>query len=162
MPADENTEAPKLHIDSDWKAEALAEKERLAAEEKAREAEAPHDASRGGLPEANLTSLVGLLASQALMGLGTMQDPQSGGVVVDLEGARFSIDLLGVLEEKTKGNLIDEEAKELTHLLAELRQRFVQVAHLVAQQAESGNLRTVTASPGATPVGSPQGIDIPK
>ncbi len=131
--------APKLHIDSDWKAEAQAEKERLAAEEKVRADKA--DGSAPGsqeLPEASFRTLMGVLASQALMGLGTMKDPQSGGVVVDLDGSRFSIDLLGVLEEKTKGNLTDEEAKELVQLLGELRSRFVQVTQLVAESATSG------------------------
>ena len=81
---------------------------------------------------------MGLLASQAIMGLGAYTDPQSGGVVVDLPGAKFAIDLLGVLEEKTKGNLDEAEGEEIAKVLTELRARFVQVAQLVAQQAEAG------------------------
>jgi molybdopterin converting factor small subunit len=130
-------ETPKIHIDEDWKKQAQAEKERLAAQAEAREK------SRGGaaggegqLPEASFRSLVGLLASQALMGLGTMQDPQSKGVMVDLEGAKFNIDLLAVLEEKTKGNLEDEEEKELTQIVSELRNRYVQISELIAQQGQ--------------------------
>ena len=142
-------DAPKLHIDSDWKAEAQAEKERLAEAEKNREPKegAKKDDPRG-IPEPTFTSLIGILASQALMGLGTMQDPQSGGIVIDLEGSRFSIDLLGVLEEKTAGNLSEEEEKELKQIASELRNRYVQVAQLVAQQAASGDLKSV---PGAVP-----------
>lgn len=166
MSPDENTDAdgaPKLHIDSDWKAEAQAEKERLAAQDQARTEKKTPAGDARGLPEANLMSLVGLLASQALMGLGTMQDPQSGGVVIDLEGARFSIDLLEVLEKKTAGNLTDEESRELTQLLAELRNRFVQISHLVAQQAESGNLRAVAAgAEGVSPVAPPPAGGAPK
>lgn len=131
--------APRLHIDSDWKAQAQAEKERLARIEAEREKER---GARGGggpdeLPPADFKSLVGVLASQALMGLGAYADPQ-GRVVVDLLGSRFSIDLLGVLEEKTKGNLSDEEAKELGAILGELRSRFVQIATIVAQQSRAG------------------------
>ena len=65
------------------------------------------------LPQADFKSLMGVLASQAIMGLGAMNDPKTGRVVIDLDGARFSIDLLGVLEEKTKGNLSDEQSKEI-------------------------------------------------
>jgi hypothetical protein len=135
--ADEDT-TPRIQIDSDWKAQAQAEKERLAAEEKKRAADAgPAGGSggRGELPPADMKGLMSVLASQAIMGLGAMQDPDGKGVMIDLEGAKFAIDLLGVLEEKTKGNLTDEESKELTTLLSELRSRFVQITQLLAQQA---------------------------
>ena len=148
--------APKLHIDSDWKAEAQAEKERLAAEEEAKEKSGDGARGAGGprdLPEANFRTLVSMLASQALMGLGTMQDPETRGVVVDLDGARFSIDLLGVLEERTKGNLTDEESSELTQILADLRARYVTITQLVAQQAAAGG------APGVPGVGPGPGTD---
>jgi hypothetical protein len=135
---DKAAAGPRLHIDSDWKAQAQAEKERLARIEAEREKE--REARGGGsddLPPADFKSLVGVLASQALMGLGSYAD-QQGRVVVDLLGSRFSIDLLGVLEEKTKGNLSDEEAKELAAVLGELRSRFVQIATIVAQQSRAG------------------------
>lgn len=130
---------PQLHIDSDWKAQAQAEKERLARleAEKSRERE-----TRGGpeeMPPPDFKSLVGMLASQALMGLGAYAD-EKGRVVVDLVGSRFAIDLLGMLEEKTKGNLNAEESKDLTSVLGELRPRFVQIATLVAQQGRAMNV----------------------
>lgn len=132
-------QAPKLHIDTDWKAQAQAEKERLAAEEAKRDAEKPASAgAAGGLPEASFQTLVGLLASQAIMGLGAMADQKTGAIQVDLEGSRFNIDLLGVLEEKTKGNLSDEESKELTQILHELRSRYVYISDLVAKQMAAG------------------------
>ena len=126
-------ETPKLHIDSDWKAEAQAEKERLAAEADQKTAEGGAPAP-GELPPADFKSLMGLLASQAIMGLGAYTDPKSGGVVIDLVGSKFAIDLLAVIEEKTAGNLDEAENTELTQILAELRSRFVQVAEAVAQQ----------------------------
>jgi len=132
-------ESPKLHVDSDWKAEAQAEKERLAADSATSKEKAADPRSTGELPPADFKSLMGLLASQAIMGLGAYSDPQSGGVVVDLPGAKFAIDLLAVLEEKTKGNLDDEEAKEISTVLNELRSRFVQIAQMVAEQgAQAG------------------------
>jgi hypothetical protein len=139
-------DAPKLHIDSDWKAEAQAEKERLAAQA-ASKAEEKGAAAQGELPPADFKGLMGILVSQAIMGLGAYTDPDSGGVVVDLPGSRFAIDLLAVLEEKTAGNLTDDESKELAAVLAELRSRFVQIAQLVAQQQAGGGM----PGPGATP-----------
>jgi hypothetical protein len=127
-------EEPKIQIDSDWKAEAQAEKERLAKEEQDK-AEREPDRKPGELPQADFRALVGTLASQAIMGLGAIGDQKTGRVVIDLGTSRFAIDLLSVLEEKTKGNISDEEAKELSQTLAELRARFVQISNLVAQQS---------------------------
>jgi len=153
MTADE--QAPKLHIDSDWKAQAQAEKERLSADEAKRGEDSPAGDASGKLPEASFQTLVGLLASQAIMGLGAMADQKTGSVSVDLEGSRFNIDLLGVLEEKTKGNLSDEESKELTQILQELRNRYVYISDLVAKQMTAG------AAGGASEMGGQPNISTP-
>ncbi len=128
-------EEPKLQIDAGWKAEAQAEKERLAKEA---EAKAGERARAAEPPKADVKALIGMLASQAVMYLGALADPKSGRVVVDLNGAQFCIDLLQVLEDKTKGNLTDEEAEELRQVNTELRSRFVQISQLVARQAAAG------------------------
>ena len=128
-------ETPKLHIDSDWKAQAQAEKERLAEKEAARTGH-EQDGAAGELPPANFRTLVATLASQAMMGLGAYGDPRSGQVMIDVVGAQFAIDLLGVIEEKTKGNLTPEESDELKEVLAHLRARFVQIARMVAAQMQ--------------------------
>lgn len=143
-------DAPKLHIDSDWKAEAQAEKERLAqkASAQAEEKAQGGGAAPGELPPADFKALMGILVSQAIMGLGAYTDPESGGVVIDLPGAKFAIDLLAVLEEKTAGNLSDDEAKELGTVVNELRSRFVQIAQLVAQQQAAGGGGMPPESPG--------------
>ncbi|MHC4833338.1 MAG: DUF1844 domain-containing protein [Planctomycetota bacterium] len=146
--SDSEQDAPKLHIDSDWKAQAEAEKARLAeAEAKVAAQNAGKSAGedgegRGELPTPDFRGLVGMLASQAIMGLGAMQDPKTGRVVVDLEGSRFAIDLLGMLEEKTKGNLEKEESEELVQVLGELRSRYVQLTKLVASQMAAGKVST--------------------
>ncbi len=139
-------DSPQLHIDSDWKAQAEAERDRLA---KAEESKAAQDGEggHGALPPADMRSLVGMIATQALAGLGMYGDRDSGKVVVDFEGAKFAIDLLGVLEEKTKGNLAEDEAAELKQVLAELRSRFVQLLQAVAQQqSQAGG--AASAKPG--------------
>ncbi len=129
--------APKIQVDSDWKAEAQAEKERLAREAEAAEAKGGSP-KPGELPPADFQTLIGSIASQAVMGLGAVRDPKSGGVVIDLPAARFAIDLLAVIEEKTKGNLSDDESRELTQALSELRNRFVQISDAVKAQATAG------------------------
>ena len=98
-------EAPKLHVDSDWKAEAQREKERLAEKEAAGGDKKP--VGMEALPDADFRGLLGFLAQQALSGLGVMQDPNTGRVMIDLEGSKYWIDMLGVVGEKTKGNLSD-------------------------------------------------------
>ncbi len=147
-------DAPQIHIDSDWKAEAQAEKERLAAAEQAKEATDAQDPKK--LPPANFQGLVGILASQAVMGLGAVPDESGKGVLIDLEGAKFAIDLLSVLEEKTAGNLTEEEGKEIGVVLTELRARFVQVTQLIAQQ-----MTQPAAGAEGMPAAGPGGIVTP-
>ncbi len=145
---------PELHVDSDWKAEAQAEKDRLSRQEQEKATTEGGPRSRE-LPAPDFKGLVGALATQAIMGLGAMGDQKTGRVVIDLEGARFSIDLLGVLEEKTKGNLTDDEKNDLHQVVVELRNRFVQITQLLAQQAartpdpEGGGAPAAGIVPGA-------------
>ena len=154
-PSPAPSDGPKLQVDSDWKAQAQAEKDRLARLEAEREKERAAKGGPGakgeegpeGFPPADFKSLVGVLASQALSGLGMYAD-EKGRAIVDLEGSRFAIDLLGVLEERTKGNLSEEEAKDLAAVLGELRARFVQLATMVAQQIKAQGAGGPSAAPG--------------
>ncbi|MDX2093496.1 MAG: DUF1844 domain-containing protein [Kofleriaceae bacterium] len=65
------------------------------------------------------------LASTALIALGKMPAPDGHPHPVDLETARHLIDVLGMLETKTKGNLDEAEAKLLASLIYDLRVAFV-------------------------------------
>lgn len=123
--ADEN-DAPKIHIDSDWKEEAEREKQRLAEEE------AQHQ-QRGPIDRPTFMHLINMLAMQATVALGGMRGPQGETIEPDPELARFHIDMLGLLEEKTKGNLDDEESKTLVAVVRELRSMYVQLAQMMAQ-----------------------------
>ncbi|MBM4101547.1 MAG: DUF1844 domain-containing protein [Phycisphaerae bacterium] len=139
---------PKLHVDSDWKAQAEAEREKLKkidTERTEKSAAGPDD-----LPPADFRTIVGMLATQALGGLGAYGDPQTRRVVVDLPAAQFAIDLLGVLDAKTQGNLTAEESKELKGILTELRARFVQFAQMVAAQGAKGGGAQPPISPAAS------------
>lgn len=76
--------------------------------------------------DASFSMLVMSVASSAAMALGLTPDPQSGKVETDKDMARFNIDLLIVLKEKTKNNLSKEETELLDHLLKDLQLKFVQ------------------------------------
>ena len=73
------------------------------------------------------------LASTALIALGQMPTPDGESPPIDLETARHLIDVLGMLETKTKGNLDEAEGKLLASLIYDLRVAFVD-----AKQAKRG------------------------
>lgn len=74
---------------------------------------------------ASFLSLVMSLASNAAASLGMMPHPVSGESGVDLQTAKHWIDVLGMLEKKTSGNLSPQEAQVVEGLLADLRMQFV-------------------------------------
>ena len=78
--------------------------------------------------EPDLASLFLLLANSAVLHLGEAPETMAGGAPVDLAQARFSIDLLRLLKEKTEGNRTPEETRLLEGLLYDLQLRFVQAA----------------------------------
>ncbi len=121
----------KLIIDEDWKEEAKREKEVLAAQEKEKQEEkddAQSHGRSGRLPAADLSGLISMLATQAFYAMGMIKTREDEQPPQDLEMAKFNIDMLGVIEEKTQGNLADEEIKILTDTLAQLRMLYVQVS----------------------------------
>ena len=106
-------------MDDDWKKQAAAEKQRLAAEA---------DQGAGGagpMPEPNFAALLSRLAMEVSLYLGDIRLEGAEGSV-NPEMAKFNIDLLQVIEEKTRGNLTDEEKRLLDSVLYELRMRYVQ------------------------------------
>ncbi len=74
----------------------------------------------------DFSSFVLSLYSSALVQLGKVEDPTSGKKIKNLEIAMQTIDIISVLQEKTKGNLDDEEEKLMNTLLQELRMAFVE------------------------------------
>lgn len=90
-------------------------------------AAAAHEASASPLPPADFSSLAVTLASSALYHLGLAPGPESGEPgEKNLPVARHTIDTLEMLQQKTAGNLDEEEQKLLAHLLTELRMQFVE------------------------------------
>lgn len=146
-----DAQGPKIIVDSDWKSQAQAEKERLAAAEKAKQPSGPEaGGDMDGPPQPNFEELIRTLAMQALMYLGAFPDPESGRRIVGLEPAKFNIDLLAMLETKTKGNLTPEESQFLTQMLHELRMQYVEISAAVAKAVEQGRVQSA-GGPGMAP-----------
>ena len=111
------------------------EKAKIKEEEAARQAgaaakEAFEESARGAkgempLPEITFAAFLISLSSSALIHLGDMPDPTTGEVKKDLALAKQTIDLLGLLREKTRNNLQEDEEKLFDHLLYDLRMRYV-------------------------------------
>lgn len=124
-------DAPKIIIDEGWKAQVQREKE--LAEKKA-EPTPPEVAATPALDdvepegpdaeEASFTALVGSLATQIMFALGLIADPSDGQVMVNLDAARYTLDALAILDEKTQGNLTEEEIEVLAQTRSELEQVF--------------------------------------
>ncbi|MDH7600287.1 MAG: DUF1844 domain-containing protein [Sedimentisphaerales bacterium] len=115
----------KIIIDEDWKKEAQKEKELLAEKERQQQAQQP-SGLKGPL-QADFPGLVNMLATQALFALGLLRFKGQPQQPPDLEAARYNIDMLALLEEKTKGNLSSDEVQILIETLHQLRLAFVEV-----------------------------------
>lgn len=77
------------------------------------------------MPEMNFATFIFSLNSSALVHLGALSDPITGKFEKKLRVAKQTIDILGMLEEKTKGNLTDEEGNMLRNILQELRLKYI-------------------------------------
>lgn len=129
MAEEKKKEEKKIIIDENWKQEAQKEKEVLAAQEAAEKKEAQEESKhRGPLPKGNFAALVSMLTTQALFALGLLQVKGQEEREPDLALAKYNIDMLETLQEKTKGNLTKEEETVLTNTLSELRMGYVKVA----------------------------------
>ena len=74
------------------------------------------------------TAFVISLASSAAIHFGDLPDPETGGMLEpNLDGAAQMIEILALLDAKTRGNLTAEERQVLAQVLYELRMRFVEV-----------------------------------
>ena len=119
-------------VDEDWKKRAQAEKELDAAKVAPPPPPGAAPAAPGAPPRADAQphplfgGLVESLASQALLYMGAVRDPM-GQVHQDLQQAQTMIEMLGMIEEKTKGNLAKDEADMLKQVLDEVRMHFVRI-----------------------------------
>ena len=145
----------KIIIDDDWKSQVAAEKEALKQEATTAQQSAAQQSSTGGpatgvpttrdpaggqstagesttdpsgqMPPASLEMLVTTLATEAMVALGQFPNPATQEVSLNPEHASYAIDMLAMLEEKTKGNLTPAEETMFTDLLHQLRMMFIAV-----------------------------------
>jgi hypothetical protein len=118
-------------VDESWKEQVELEKHQVG------KPSAPGQASPGqpareepretepGVPEARFDLFLSGLAMEALIALGDAPHPQTRKSATNLPQARYLIDLLGVLEEKTRGNLSVDEERLLKETLYQLRMRYM-------------------------------------
>ncbi len=85
----------------------------------------------------------------AWIGLGKLKDPASGEVHRNLDLARHAIDTLGMLELKTRGNLVAEEERLLRQALTDLRINFVDEVKGGGREQEKENADRAAGSPAA-------------
>jgi len=142
-------DVPEKRADESWKEKAKREKEKLADDANAR----AQEALDRQLPSASFLGLVEDFTMRAMFALGQIREPGTQEVYLDLEGAKYVIDLLDVLEQKTKGNLDANEAQALHTVLHNLRLTFVQVSRMAASAVAAEMERNPAASgkPGAKP-----------
>lgn len=81
------------------------------------------------LPPVEFTTFIGNLASTAYAYLGGMQDPETQKPIVQLELAKHHIDIIEMLQEKTKGNLASPENNFLENTLYNLRMSYVRMVN---------------------------------
>ena len=117
-------------VDESWKEQVQKEREMIRAKEsKGQPPQQPQAAARGPssreAPAGDFSMFLSTLSMQAMMALGEMPHPATNAPQEDLEQARYLIDILGMLQEKTKGNLTQEESTLLEGVLYELRMKYV-------------------------------------
>ena len=105
---EDKEEPPKEEIKEEPKKESIPE------EEQKTEPQAP-------LPEINFSTFIISLNASALVHLGVIDDPATGKKIKNLPMGKQTIDILGMIEEKTKGNLLKEEEDLLRNILYDLR-----------------------------------------
>ena len=119
------SEEPKIIVDEDFKAKVEREKEELLKQTAAQSDES-ESSSPDEPPPASFTTLVSMLSTQALVSMGQLAIPgEEPSVRLDL--AKYYIDLLDMLEEKTRRNLLGFEADLLKQSVHQLRLVFIEV-----------------------------------
>lgn len=118
----------EIFVDSDWKERAEREKEELSKK-------MGEKRQRPGLPPADFMNFLSGFAAQIMFQMGILKNPLTNKVEVDLEAAKYSIDILSVLKEKTKGNLTPDETRYLDGMLYEFRMRYVETVSQTQKNA---------------------------
>ena len=134
--SNEPNDEPKIIVDEDWKSQIEREKQQAdAAAASSTETPAAAESTEaaaaeppmGELPPVSFEIHVSSIATQVLVALGQLADPIEGKPRINLDFAKFQIDMLEMLEEKTKGNLSIPENNMLKDAVHQLRMMYVAV-----------------------------------
>jgi Domain of unknown function (DUF1844) len=137
----------KIIIDEDWKSRVEAEKEEAAKAGRAADSTAAQgpvadaaDLADVEMPPASLELLLTTLGTEALVAMGQLPHPVTGKLHAQRHQAKYLIDTIDVLRQKTKGNLTPGEQQLVESLLHQLRMVFVETAGQAGQpsSAKSG------------------------
>ena len=117
-------------VDESWKEKVAGEKEETQSQKEENVSQKTPAAERAEFPpvQASFVTLVAELAMQASLFMGEIPDPNTKEPIEDLNRAKYLIDELGMLEEKTAGNLTPEESSALKNVLFELRMKYLKKA----------------------------------
>lgn len=133
-------EGSKIFIDESWKERVQREQE----EARQKQAEAPPQKAEEEIVEeyqASFEMLVRSLMAETMMALGMIAPQDANEVMVDLERAKFSIDMLEVLRKKTAGNLTPEEEGMLKEGITRLQSYYMAlVQHLQEQEMQRAGI----------------------
>lgn len=102
-----------------------AEERAKATEEKKPRGEGETAVEEDQLPGVNFATFIFSLSSSALLHFGEIPDPTSGEKTKNLPMAKHTIDILAMLEEKTRGNLTSDEEQLFKNILYDLRMRYI-------------------------------------
>jgi hypothetical protein len=144
----DETGKKKIIIDEDWKSQVEAEREEQPPGQQQQQGQQPDSGSAPNdgrtMPPASFEMLLTTFATEAMISLGLIPHPLSGKQEVARDQAKYFIDTLEMLKQKTAGNLTPDEDKALEGLIHQLRMAYV-----------SGELPGSDESPIISPTGGP-------
>lgn len=108
----------------------MDEEEEFAGEEDGEEIPGAHD-------PASFVNFLSTLATNAAAALGAVPHPATGKRSLDLESGKYWLDILGMLSDKTKGNLHPQESRLLEGLLGDLRMQYVQLVRATEEKMKA-------------------------
>jgi len=95
---------------------------------------------------ASFVNFLSTLATNAAASLGAVPHPATGKRSLDLDTGKYWLDILGMLRDKTKGNLHSQESRLLEGLLADLRMQYVQLVRATEEKLKAQAAKKFSAS----------------
>lgn len=126
---EEKEQDSELRADEDWKKSVADEKAKLREEQQKHERQpGPEPTGPLSFPEPSLQVFLAGLYTQTLIALGAVENPITGKKQGNTAEAAYLIDTIAMLQDKTQGNLTNEESSYLQNILTDLRMRYVSAA----------------------------------